>query len=227
MDGERRAAGVQRMLADIARETRLTAPLTGIEALDPRVLAAMAEVPRDAFVPPALRERAWDNAPLPIGQGQTISQPFIVALMTHLLDPQPDDRMLVIGTGSGYQDAILSRLVDQVFSVERVPELTAGALRLFDELGYDNIRTRIGDGFAGWPEHAPYDGIVVTAAAPEVPPALLEQLRPGAHLVIPVGPPGGRQELLRVTRDQAGEPHAEPVLPVAFVPMIPEAGPDA
>ncbi|HHI76189.1 MAG TPA: protein-L-isoaspartate O-methyltransferase, partial [Gammaproteobacteria bacterium] len=124
------------MLADIARETRLTAPLTGIEALDPRVLAAMAEVPRDAFVPPALRERAWDNAPLPIGQGQTISQPFIVALMTHLLDPQPDDRMLVIGTGSGYQDAILSRLVDQVFSVERVPELTAGALRLFDELGY-------------------------------------------------------------------------------------------
>ncbi len=227
MDGERRAAGVQRMLADIARETRLTAPLTGIEALDPRVLAAMAEVPRDAFVPPALRERAWDNAPLPIGQGQTISQPFIVALMTHLLDPQPDDRMLVIGTGSGYQDAILSRLVDQVFSVERVPELTAGALRLFDELGYDNIRTRIGDGFAGWPEHAPYDGIVVTAAAPEVPPALLEQLRPGAHLVIPVGPPGGRQELLRITRDQAGEPHAEPVLPVAFVPMIPEAGPDA
>ena len=227
MDGERRAAGVQRMLADIARETRLTAPLTGIEALDPRVLAAMAEVPRDAFVPPALRERAWDNAPLPIGQGQTISQPFIVALMTHLLDPQPDDRMLVIGTGSGYQDAILSRLVDQVFSVERVPELTAGALRLFDELGYDNIRTRIGDGFAGWPEHAPYDGIVVTAAAPEVPPALLEQLRPGAHLVIPVGPPGGRQELLRITRDQAGEPHAELVLPVAFVPMIPEAGPDA
>ncbi len=227
MDGERRAAGVQRMLADIARETRLTAPLTGIEALDPRVLAAMAEVPRDAFVPPALRERAWDNAPLPIGQGQTISQPFIVALMTHLLDPQPEDRMLVIGTGSGYQDAILSRLVDQVFSVERVPELTAGALRLFDELGYDNIRTRIGDGFAGWPEHAPYDGIVVTAAAPEVPPALLEQLRPGAHLVIPVGPPGGRQELLRITRDQAGEPHAELVLPVAFVPMIPEAGPDA
>ncbi len=224
MDGERRAAGVQRMLADIARETRLTAPLTGIEALDPRVMEAMAEVPRDAFVPPALRERAWDNAPLPIGQGQTISQPFIVALMTHLLDPQPDDRMLVIGTGSGYQDAILSRLVDQVFSVERVPELTAGALRLFDELGYDNIRTRIGDGFAGWPEHAPYDGIVVTAAAPEVPPALLEQLRTGAHLVIPVGPPGGRQELLRITRDEAGEPHAQPVLPVAFVPMIPEAG---
>ncbi|RMG32990.1 MAG: protein-L-isoaspartate(D-aspartate) O-methyltransferase [Gammaproteobacteria bacterium] len=219
---ERRAEGIRRMLEDIARETRLTAPFTGIEELDPRVMQAMAEVPRDAFVPAELRHRAWDNGPLPIGKGQTISQPFIVALMTHLLEPEPRDRMLEVGTGSGYQGAVLSRLVDRVYSVERVPELTAEAIRIYQELGYDNIETRVGNGFAGWEEHAPYDGIVVTAAASHVPPALVEQLAPGAHLVIPVGPPYGRQELLQITRDQEGQVDTRDILPVAFVPMIDE-----
>ncbi len=219
---EMRAEGIRRMLADIERETQLTAPFTGIAALDPRVMQAMAEVPREAFVPAELHSHAWDNGPLPIGQGQTISQPFIVALMTHLLEPEAEDRMLEVGTGSGYQSAVLSRLVDQVFSVERVPELTAEAVRIFRDLGYDNIETRIGNGFEGWEEHAPYDGIVVTAAASHVPPALVEQLAPGAHLVIPVGPPYGRQELLQITRDAEGHIDTRSVLPVAFVPMIDE-----
>lgn len=219
---EMRTEGIRRMLADIERETRLTAPLTGISELDPRVMQAMAEVPREAFVPAELHTHAWDNGPLPIGQGQTISQPFIVALMTQLLEPEPSDRMLEVGTGSGYQSAILSRLVEQVFSVERVPELTAEAVRIFEDLGYDNIETRIGNGFEGWEEHAPYDGIVVTAAASHVPPALVEQLAPGAHLVIPVGPPYGRQELLQITKDPEGRIDTRSILPVAFVPMIDE-----
>lgn len=221
-EDEIRREGVRRMLDDIARETRLTTPFTGIERLDPRVMEAMAEVPRDAFVPVELRNHAWDNGPLPIGQGQTISQPFIVALMTHLLEPEPGERMLEVGTGSGYQGAVLSRLVDQVFSVDRVPELTAEAVRIFKELGYDNIETRVGNGFRGWAEHAPYDGIVVTAAASHVPPALIEQLAPGGYLVIPVGPPYGRQELLRIGKDQDGNIDTRAILPVAFVPMIDE-----
>lgn len=219
---EMRAEGIRRMLADIERETRLTAPLTGIAELDPRVMQAMAEVPREAFVPAELRSHAWDNGPLPIGQGQTISQPFIVALMTHLLEPESSDRMLEVGTGSGYQSAVLSRLVDRVFSVERVPELTAEAVQIFRDLGYDNIETRIGNGFEGWEEYAPYDGIVVTAAASHVPPALVEQLAPGAHLVIPVGPPYGRQELLQITKDAEDHIDTRSILPVAFVPMIDE-----
>ena len=212
-----------RMLRDIALETVITRSATGRSRLDDRVLQAMRAVPRHHFVPPALRRDAYSNGPLPIGAGQTISQPFMVALMTDLLDPQPDDRVLEIGTGSGYQAAILARLVGQVYSLERLPELSRAAAARLDSLGYANVTCGCGDGYAGWPEHAPYDGILVTAAAPAVPPALLEQLGEGASLVIPVGPSIGPQALLRAWREPDGRPRFEHLLSVAFVPLLPAA----
>ncbi len=182
----------------------------------------MAEVPRERFVPAHLRHAAYDNAPLPIGEGQTISQPFMVALMTDLLQLEPDAVVLEIGTGSGYQAALLSRLVRQVYSIERVPQLAADAVTRLAELGYDNVEVRQGDGYAGWPEHAPYDGIIVTAAAQHVPPPLKEQLKPGGRLVIPVGEPYFGQELLLLTKDATGNISTRHVLPVAFVPLVRE-----
>ncbi len=214
--------GRRRMLRDIEDEVALTRSLTGRDRLDPRVMAALAEVPRESFVPPDLRHAAFANGPLPIGHGQTISQPYIVALMTDLLGPRPDHRVLEIGTGSGYQTAILGRLADQVYSVELVPELSEAAARLLQGLGYDNIRLRVGNGYAGWPEQAPFDGILVTAAAPRVPPALVEQLRPGGRLVIPVGEPHAPQELLLIEKGEDGGHRVTPVLGVAFVPMVDE-----
>ncbi len=216
------AGGVERMLADIRREAALTRRWLGRDTLDPRVLDAMARVPRDRFVPEELRDHAWDNGPLPIGHGQTISQPFIVALMTDLLEVQPGDRILEIGTGSGYQTAILAELGGEVYTVEVVPPLGAQARRILDELGYDNIRYRTADGHLGWPEHAPYDGIIVTAAARELPQELIEQLKPGGRLVIPVGPPWTTQQLMRITRGEDGNIVEEPILPVAFVPLVEE-----
>jgi protein-L-isoaspartate(D-aspartate) O-methyltransferase len=207
------------MLEDIERETVLTASYTGIERIDPEVMAAMAQVPREEFVLPETRAFAYDNRPLPIDYDQTISQPYIVALMTHLLHPRPHHRVLEIGTGSGYQSAVLAHLVERVYSIERVPELAAAARRAFDHLGYANIENRVGNGYRGWPEHAPYDGIIVTAAASHVPAALVEQLAPGGCLVIPVGMPFGHQELMTCEKDTAGELHTSDVLPVAFVPM--------
>jgi protein-L-isoaspartate(D-aspartate) O-methyltransferase len=183
-------------------------------------MAAMREVPRDTFVPVDLRYAAFDNGPLPIGHGQTISQPYIVALMTDMLQLQPEHRVLEIGTGSGYQAAILSRLCRLVYSVEVVPELSEAAQRLFQQLGYDNIETRTGNGYEGWPEHAPYDGIIVTAAASHVPPALIEQLKPGGRLIIPVGEPYSHQELILVEKDPQGEIHTRDILGVAFVPLV-------
>ena len=215
---------VSRMLADIGREVALTAPITGISELDPRVMQAMASVPREAFVPGEMRHHAYENRPLPIGHEQTISQPFIVALMTHLLKPRPEHRVLEIGTGSGYQTAILAGLVERVYTIDRVPPLAQVAHQTLQKLGYDNIEHIVGNGYEGWPEHAPYDGIIVTAAASHVPPALVEQLAEGGRLVIPVGPPFGRQELMTVTRDRDGELHTRQILPVAFVPMY-EEGP--
>lgn len=210
---------MERLIADIESEVRFTRSLIGRHELDPRVMKAMASVPRDEFVPVNLRYAAFDNGPLPIGHGQTISQPYIVALMTDLLALEPDHVVLEIGTGSGYQTAVLSQLCQQVYSIEVVAELSEAATTLFNRLGYHNIESRIGNGYHGWPEHAPYDGIIVTAAATHIPQPLIDQLKPGGRLVIPVGLPYSHQELLLVNKDEQGEIAIESILGVAFVPL--------
>lgn len=211
-----------RMLAAISESVRESASYTGRAQLSARVMSAMGSVPREEFVLPAYRRLAYDNTPLPIEAGQTISQPLIVALMTDLLDPQPDDVVLEVGTGSGYQAAVLAGLVEHVYSVEIVEELAASAAAVLDRLGYDNVSVRAGDGYAGWPEHAPFDGIIVTAAAAEIPPPLLAQLKPGGKLVIPVGAEHGYQELLLIETGEDGEIRERSVLPVRFVPLTGE-----
>ena len=187
---------------------------------DPRVLAAMRDTPRHLFVPESLRAYAYDDRPLPIGSRQTISQPYIVAAMTELLDPQPDDVVLEVGTGSGYQAAVLSKLVKQVVSVEILPELAERARKALAEAGCSNVLVITGDGYRGLPERAPFDGILVTAAPREVPPPLVLQLAVGARLVIPVGE--GVQELLVMERTETGVTRRS-VIPVRFVPMTGEA----
>lgn len=211
-----------RMLAAINESVRDSASYTGRAQLSARVMSAMGSVPREEFVLPAYRHLAYDNTPLPIEAGQTISQPLIVALMTDLLDPQPSDVVLEVGTGSGYQAAVLAGLVKQVYSVEIVEELAVSAAAVLDRLGYDNVTVRAGDGYAGWPEHAPFDGIIVTAAADEIPPPLLAQLKPGGKLVIPVGAEHGYQELLLIEVGEDGEIRERSVLPVRFVPLTGE-----
>jgi protein-L-isoaspartate(D-aspartate) O-methyltransferase len=213
---------LKRMIADIRSEVAYTRDAIGKDALDARVMEVMARVPRDKFVPGNMRAAAFDNGPLPIGNGQTISQPYIVALMTDLVQPQPDHVVLEIGTGSGYQTAVLSGLCRQVYSVEVVAALGESAAARLRELGYLNIETRIGNGYLGWPEHAPYDGIVVTAAASHIPQPLIEQLKPGGRLVIPVGMPYSYQELMVLHKDQQGAVHTRSVLGVAFVPLVQE-----
>jgi protein-L-isoaspartate(D-aspartate) O-methyltransferase len=210
------------MLEAVRESVRESASYTGRATLSARVDAAMAAVPREEFVLPAYRHLAHHNTPLPIDAGQTISQPLIVALMTDMLDLQPGDVVLEVGTGSGYQAAVLAELVQRVYSVEIVPELAAGAAEVLTRLGYDNVSVRTGDGYAGWPEHAPFDGIIVTAAAAEIPPPLLQQLKPGARLVIPVGAEHGYQELLLVEAGENGEISKRSVLPVRFVPLTGE-----
>ena len=216
--------GVQRMIADIEREVEYTSRLIGKHALDSRVMEAMENVPREAFVPGNMRHLAFENGPLPIGCGQTISQPYIVALMSDLLQTQDDHVVLEIGTGSGYQTAILSRLVRQVYSIEVVSELGETSARRLKNLGYTNVECRIGNGYAGWPEHAPYNGIIVTAAASHIPRQLVEQLVTGGRLVIPVGEPYGAQELVVVTRGEDEHIDVREILGVAFVPMQEEVG---
>ena len=210
----------QDMLDDIEGEVQYTRSLIGKDALEARVMEAVRKVPREKFVPPDMRSAAFENGPLPIGHGQTISQPYIVALMTDMLAPEPEHRILEIGTGSGYQTAILSQLCSKVYSVEVVAELSAAATETFKRLGYDNIETRIGDGYHGWPEYAPYDGIIVTAAATHIPAALVEQLKPGGRMAIPVGPPYSYQELMLVKKVEQGKTVTERVLGVAFVPLV-------
>lgn len=210
---------LQRMLNDIEMEVNLTRHLIGKDALDDRVMAAIKQVPRHEFVPADFRFLAYDNGPAPIGSGQTISQPYIVALMSDLLNTKPSDTVLEIGTGSGYQAAVLSNLVKQVYSLEIIPELSTKARRRLKKLGYDNVTVRTGDGHSGWPEYAPFDGIIVTAAAPYIPPALIDQLRPGARLVIPVGLPYSYQELMVLEKKADGETETRTILGVSFVPL--------
>ena len=212
-------SGTEQMLRDIGSEVLMTRTLIGRDALDPRVMAAMAEVPRHEFVRAPEQRYAYANGPLPIGHGQTISQPYIVALMTDLLGCGEHDRVLEIGTGSGYQAAVLSRVVARVYSVEIIPALAEEAAARLARLGYDNVETRVSDGYDGWPEHAPYDGIMVTAAAPSIPPPLIAQLTTGARLVIPVGDPYSYQELITVERLADDSIRTTNVLGVAFVPL--------
>jgi protein-L-isoaspartate(D-aspartate) O-methyltransferase len=213
LEAERRA-----LFDEINAEAAATAEWTGLNSFDPHVMNAMARVPRQEFVPPNERPYAWLNRPLPIGHRQTISQPFIVALMTNLLQPKPDQRIFEVGTGSGYQAAVLSRLVSKVFSIELNPALASSAAERLSRLGYHNVEVRAGDGAVGWPEHGPFDGIIVTAAAPKVPPALMEQLKVGGRMIIPVDAPVG-QELLALHKTEDGRTETRSVLPVAFVPL--------
>jgi protein-L-isoaspartate(D-aspartate) O-methyltransferase len=211
---------IHRMLEDIKRETALTAFLTGRKTLSPEVMEAMGEVPREQFVAPETAAMAFDNGPLPIGYGQTISQPFIVALMTELLEAKETDKILEIGTGSGYQTAILSLLAGQVYTVEVIEGLGIEAAARFKQLNYRNIHVKIGNGYEGWPEQAPYDGIIVTAAAPYVPDPLIEQLKTGGRLVIPIGRPYEHQELILLEKQKQGAPAISKILDVAFVPLV-------
>jgi protein-L-isoaspartate(D-aspartate) O-methyltransferase len=208
------------LLLTIASEVAETESWTGRAALADRVIQAVAKVPRHAFVPERDRASAYDNRPLGIGHGQTISQPFIVAVMTDLLDLGPADRVLEIGTGCGYQTAMLAELAAQVFSLEVVPELARAARDRLARLGYGNVDVRTGDGFRGLPEAAPFDAVIVTAAPVGFPPALAEQLAVGGRLVIPVGPRGETQMLYRCVRQPDGTLLKERKLPVAFVPMV-------
>ena len=185
------------------------------------VLDAMARVPRHEFVPERVRDLAYEDRPLPIGYGQTISQPYIVALMTDLLRPRAGDRVLEVGTGSGYQAAVLAELGLDVATIEIVPELGRTAKARLGRLGYD-VRTKIGDGYHGWDEHAPFDGLLVTAAASHIPPPLVRQLKPGGRMVVPVGPPFMVQQLVLVTKDHDGSVRTRQLLPVRFVPLTGE-----
>jgi protein-L-isoaspartate(D-aspartate) O-methyltransferase len=216
------ASARERMIREIESDTRATAQFTKRERLSAQVVDAMRKVQRHRFVPPALAASAYDNRPLPIGEGQTISQPFIVALMTDLIEPKRTDRVLEVGTGSGYQAAVLAECVDKVYTIEIVRLLGERATVLLRELGYDNVETRIGDGYKGWPEAAPFDAILVTAAPDHVPQPLVEQLKPGGRMVIPVGHQIGGQDLLVVEKSADGRTIRRNVLPVRFVPLTRE-----
>ena len=187
---------------------------------NPAVLRVMGEIPRHLFVPANVREQAYEDRPVPIGHGQTISQPFIVGFMTELLDVQSQHRILEIGTGSGYQAAILSKLAKEVFTMEIVPELAQSAEALFRRLGYKNIFVRLGNGYLGWPEASPFDRIIVTAAPPEIPQVLIDQLKPGGRLLVPVGNSPANQEIIMVEKTKDGKVVKRAVLPVRFVPMV-------
>jgi protein-L-isoaspartate(D-aspartate) O-methyltransferase len=205
-------------------QTQIAAPRgSGAKRVqDPSVLDAMRNTPRDRFVPPELVPYAYDDRPLPIGYGQTISQPYIVAKMTELLEPKKEHKVLEIGSGSGYQAAVLSSLVGQVYTIEIIEPLGTAARKRLAALGYKNVEVRVGDGYFGWPERAPFDGIIVTAAANHIPPALIQQLKPGGRMVIPVGNPFQTQMLMLVTKGSKGprDIQVRSLMPVAFVPLV-------
>jgi protein-L-isoaspartate(D-aspartate) O-methyltransferase len=212
------AARAEGMDVERQREAMVREQIEARGVRDPRVLAALRAVPRERFVAPALRQRAYDDGPLPIGEGQTISQPYIVAVMTEALRPEAGDRVLEVGTGSGYQAAVLARLVARVYTIELLPPLARRARALLSELGVANVEVFEGDGYLGLPQHAPFDGILLTAAPPEVPAALLAQLAVGGRLVAPVGE---SEQQLRVLEKTPAGMVSETLFPVRFVPMVP------
>ncbi len=216
-------ADVEAMLCAIEQDARETGGLTGRPVISAAVLDAMRTVHRPAFVSKSDAARAYENMPLPIGHGQTISQPFIVALMSELLDLGPGARVLEIGTGCGYQTAILAALGATVYSIEIVEDLATAAAARLGALGCPRVTVKAGDGYGGWPEQAPFDGVIVTAAAPAIPPPLVEQLKPGGLLIIPIGQAASSQSLQRVRKRADGGSQTTTVLPVAFVPLTGES----
>lgn len=218
-DGESYQELRNRMVREIVHDTRMTASYTGRDRLSETVLNTLKTVPRHRFVPENLRDKAYQNRPLPIGFGQTISQPYIVALMTDLLEIEEDHRILEIGTGSAYQAAVLGELAERVYTVEIIPELAEKAKECLKALGCTNIVALQGDGYYGLEQEAPFDGIIVTAAATHIPPPLVAQLKPGGVMVIPVGGPFMTQELIRLRKNRDGSISTEYLLPVAFVPL--------
>lgn len=215
--------GTVKMLDQVKEMTTMTAHQTGVEAISSQVLRAMADVDRKLFVPKEIAHYAYVNQALPIKSNQTISQPYIVALMTHLLDPNEKDRVLEIGTGSGYQAAVLSKLVNEVYSIEIIPELAADAEERLKRLNFKNVEVKVGDGWFGWKEHAPFDSIIVTAQAPTIPEMLVEQLKVGGKMVIPVGTESHVQTLEVVTKTDNENLARKRILSVVFVPMTGEA----
>jgi protein-L-isoaspartate(D-aspartate) O-methyltransferase len=216
------SAARQQMIRLIEQDVRETSIYLEKSELDERILKSLNEVPRHQFVPIDIRSLAYENRPLPIGYGQTISQPYIVAIMTDLIDPKAESKALEIGTGSGYQAAILSRLVEQVYTMEIVEPLGKQATERLKRLGYDNIEVSIADGYYGWEEHAPFDIIIVTAAASHIPPPLIEQLKPSGKMIIPVGSRFLTQQLLLVEKEAGKEITLRQILPVRFVPLTGE-----
>lgn len=209
----------QAMIELIEADVRRTSLSLDTEKLDENVLDAMQRVPRHKFVPPEWQDQAYENRPLPIGYGQTISQPYIVAIMTDLLKPKKGHRVLEIGTGSGYQAAVLAELTANVYTMEIIEQLGTQARERLQRLGYRNVEVRIGDGYFGWEEQAPFDAIVVTAAASQIPPPLVKQLKPGGRMIIPVGSPFMVQQLVLVEKDLQGTLSVRQILPVRFVPL--------
>ncbi|MBW9266662.1 MAG: protein-L-isoaspartate(D-aspartate) O-methyltransferase [Candidatus Thiodiazotropha sp. (ex. Lucinisca nassula)] len=216
------SAAREQMIRLIEQDVRETSIYLEKSALDERILKSLSEVPRHQFVPADVRSRAYDNRPLPIGYGQTISQPYIVAIMTDLIAPRAEHNALEIGTGSGYQAAVLSRLVEKVYTMEIVEPLGKQATERLKHLGFDNIEVSIADGYYGWKEHAPFDIIIVTAAASHIPPPLIEQLKPGGKMIIPVGSRFMTQQLLLVDKNAEKEITVRQILPVRFVPLTGE-----
>lgn len=210
------------LIKEIEQEVRDTSLYLDKHVLDARVMQVLARVPRHEFVPESERRYAYQNRPLAIGHGQTISQPYIVAIMTDLLKPKPMDKVLEVGTGSGYQAAVLAELVQQVYTIEIIEPLGVRAGKVLETLGYDNVKTRVGDGYYGWEEQAPFDSIIVTAAAGHIPPPLIKQLKPGGRMVIPVGSRFLTQELVLLEKDPSGEITTRQILPVRFVPLTGE-----
>jgi protein-L-isoaspartate(D-aspartate) O-methyltransferase len=219
---DHRASAESRFLEE--REEMVDTQITGRGIRDPWVLHAMRTVPREAFVPASLESSAYDDGPLPIGEAQTISQPYVVARMTEAVEPKPGNRALEIGTGSGYAAAVLATIVSEVFTVERLDRLATTAQSRLARLGYRNVHVRHGDGTLGWAAHAPYEAIIVTAGGPRVPPALLDQLAIGGRLIMPVGGAHAFQHLLRVTRRGPDDYAYEDLEGVVFVPLIGEQG---
>lgn len=222
LSGDEYGAARRRLVEEIRADVVATSRHIGRRALDPAVMEVIGRVPRHFFVPVELRRRAYENRPLPIGYGQTISQPYIVALMTDLLGLEEGESVLEIGTGSGYQAAVLAGMKARVFTIEIIPELGRQAAERLVRLGFENVATRVGDGYFGWPEEAPFDAIMVTAAATHIPPPLVQQLKPGGVMVIPVGGPFTVQQLTLVEKSSAGGVSTRQVLPVAFVPLTGE-----